>query len=126
MANNYLEWFKKGDEDEFSIQKLLEAKGHPNTICFLSQQLAEKYLKGLLVFHNIPFQKVHDLLTLETLLSKTDSTIISLHEIIVRLNRFYIETRYPGNYPEFSWSDALSAFQDALAVKNFCLKKTAS
>ncbi|MBI5786978.1 MAG: HEPN domain-containing protein, partial [Candidatus Niyogibacteria bacterium] len=72
MANNpetnYLSWLGKAGEDELSTHAVLKGGGAFSTACFLSQQMAEKYLKGLLVFHNRSFPKVHDLLELETLL----------------------------------------------------------
>lgn len=67
MANdresNHLNWFGKADEDEISAQAVLK-NGSPSTACFLSQQIAEKYLKALLVFSNKPFPKIHDLTVL--------------------------------------------------------------
>ena len=83
----------------------------------------EKHLKALLVFHKKHVPKVHDLLELETLLLSTEPEIRELHEAIVTLNRYYITTRYPGDYPEFSWKDAKEAYKVALRVKDFVLGK---
>jgi hypothetical protein len=47
-----------------------------------------------------------------------------LHDDLVVLNRYYIETRYPGDYPEFDMSEANAAFRSALSVKQFSLKRT--
>lgn len=66
--SNFREWFQKAEEDELSIQAILKENGAPSTACFLAQQMAEKYLKGLLVFYEQPFRKIHDLLKLESLL----------------------------------------------------------
>ena len=38
------------------------------------------------------------------------------------LNRYYIETRYPGDYPEFSRHDSMEALEAALRVKQFVLE----
>lgn len=65
--DNVQEWLKKASEDQISIEAILKGKGAPSTACFLSQQMAEKCLKGFLVFHEKHFPKVHDLLQLETL-----------------------------------------------------------
>jgi len=123
----YQEWFKKAEEDELSIRALLEeGGGAPSTICFLAQQMSEKYLKGLLVFRVQIFRKIHDLLDLETLLQSVDPDIIDIHAELTLLNRYYIETRYPGDYPEFSQKEAEEAFAAASRIKEFALKKTNS
>lgn len=36
---------------------------------------------------------------------------------------YYIETRYPGDFPEFSWRDAEEAFEAAKNIKKFVLEK---
>ncbi|MCX6761487.1 MAG: HEPN domain-containing protein [Candidatus Moranbacteria bacterium] len=57
----YQEWFKKANEDDLSAQSLLRHRdGTASVACFLSQQMAEKYLKGLLVSCASSFPKIHD------------------------------------------------------------------
>ena len=126
MANNpetnYLEWFVKAEEDELSIETILKGDGSPSTACFLSQQMAEKYLKGLLIFRGISFPKVHDLLELETILLGDFPEIKNLHEEFKNLNRYYIQTRYPGDYPKISFEEAQTAKESAASIKDFVLK----
>ena len=43
--NIYLDWILRAQDDERSAEILLREEGSPNTICFLCQQIAEKYLK---------------------------------------------------------------------------------
>lgn len=114
------EWFRKAEDDLLSVRAILK-EGAPSTACFLSQQVAEKYLKGLLVFLNAPFPKVHDLLQLETLLASLSHDIRSIHNDLLLLNRYYIETRYPGDYPAFTIEEARAAFDAALRVRDFVL-----
>ena len=123
-GDNAAEWFKKAEEDVISVRAILKEHGAPSTACFLSEQIAEKYLKGMLVFHGKPFPKVHDLIELETLLVESTPDVNTLHEDLVRLNRYYIETRYPGDYPEFHLDEAQAAFTSALNVKEFSVRKT--
>jgi len=92
-----------------------------STACFLSQQMAEKYLKGLLVFFDRPFPKIHDLLDLETALLPDLPKIQDLHPYLKELNRYYTETRYPGDYPEFTLRAAQDAHQAAIRIKDFIL-----
>lgn len=118
------EWLKYAYNDELNAQSILTHRdGHPNGPCFLSQQMAEKHLKALLVFHRKRVPKLHDLLELETLLIILEPKIKKLHEDLVTLNRYYITTRYPGDFPEFSWKDAKHAYESALRVKDFVLRE---
>jgi len=121
--NLYEEWFRKAQDDEQSIRALMKEKGPPSTICFLSQQMAEKYLKGFLIFHRKDFLKIHDLLGLETQLIDIEPDIHKIHNDINLLNRYYIETRYPGEYPEFTYEEAIRAFEAAQRVKKFVTEK---
>ncbi|MBI4137934.1 MAG: HEPN domain-containing protein [Candidatus Sungbacteria bacterium] len=120
----YTEWFRKAEEDEFSARAVLR-EGAPSTGCFLAQQMAEKYLKGLLIFHGKDFPKVHDLLEIETLLTDVEAKIKNVHDDVVVLNRYYIETRYPGDYEEFTRQECGDAYEAALRIKEFVLKKCA-
>lgn len=124
-SKNYLEWFRKAEEDEETIKTLLEKGGvlSLSVACFHSQQMVEKYLKGLLVFHSNDFLKIHDLIELETLLKEKLPRIIEFHEDLKSLNRYYIETRYPGDYPEFTLNEAKQAFEAAKTIKDFVLKE---
>ena len=67
--------------------------------------------------------KVHDLLELETILVAVNLAVQELHEDLTILNRYYIATRYHGDYPEFSWKDAKEAYNAAVRVKDFVLEK---
>lgn len=119
----YLEWFEKADEDELLARAGLKEKASPSGICFLSQQMAEKYLKGLIVFHNQKFSKVHDLLELEKILIHFEPDIKNYEENMDLLNRYYIETRYPGDYSEFTLEEAKNALEAAQRIKDFVLEK---
>lgn len=119
------DWFRKASEDELSAKAVLE-NGAPSTGCFLSQQMAEKYLKGLLVYLGQNFPKVHDLLELESLILEKNPDVSSIHSDLQLLNRYYVETRYPGDYPEFTLTECQEAYEAALRIKDFVLNKIAS
>lgn len=121
-AGNYVDWFKKAEEDEISTRAVLK-EGSPSTACFLSQQMAEKYLKGLLVFHGKEFQKVHDLAYLETLLLEVEPTIIQISDDLALLTDYSLKTRYPADQEEFSFQEAKEAYESALRVKSFVLER---
>ena len=117
-------WVKKADEDELSALSILKHRdGIPSTACFLSQQIAEKYLKALLIFYDQEIMKIHDLLRLESTLINFAPDIKKLHNDMDLLNDFYIETRYVGDFPEFTWNDAEQAYAAAKRIKEFVLQK---
>jgi HEPN domain-containing protein len=119
------EWFLRAQDDELSIKDILEDRqGSPNTVCFLSQQMAEKYLKGFLVFHRKRFPKIHHLDKLLNLAKKIDAQFENLRKEAEELSEFYITARYPGDYPQFTFKEAEKAFKGALKIKEFILRKT--
>lgn len=118
------EWFKRAEEDELSIGAILEEEGGaPSTVCFLSHQMAEKYLKAFLIVKKREFPKIHLLDRLLELCINIDSDFEQLKIEAVALNDYYIDTRYPGDYPQFSFKQAREAFEKALKIKEFVLKK---
>lgn len=118
------EWLKKAQEDEAGAKAIIKVKAAPSTACFLSQQLAEKCLKGLLSFYAAEIPKIHDLINLESLLIKFAPELDKMHGALTTLNRYYIETRYPGDAPEgFTWKEAEEALAAALKIKDFVYKK---
>jgi len=117
-------WLHKADEDELNIKSILKHRdGTPSAACFLSQQMAEKYLKGFLIFIKNDLVKIHDLIKIEEIISEFFSDINVVHTEVSMLNGFYIETRYPGDFPEFSWAEAEEAYESAKTIKNFVLEK---
>jgi HEPN domain-containing protein len=90
---------------------------------FLSQQIAEKYLKGLLLFDGNELVKTHDLVELMNLLKKSFPKVEKFAKDLLVLTNLYFESRYPGGFTEqFNWDDAHEAFEIAKNVKNFALK----
>jgi len=117
------EWIRRANDDELSLEAILKEGGAPNTACFLSQQMGEKYLKAFLVHKKKWYPKVHALDALWELCNKIDSSFKVLKNDAVFLNDFYVTTRYPGDYPSFSMKDGREAYEAALRVKDFVLDK---
>lgn len=125
-VNGFLaqEWLKKAEEDELTIRSLLKHRdGAPSSVCFLSQQIAEKYLKACLVFHKKKFPKTHLLEHLLELCLEIDPLFGELQKEVTLLDTFYVPTRYPGEYPEFTWDKAEIAHQAAEKIKTAVLQK---
>jgi len=116
------EWFSRADEDELSCVALLEDKISPGNVCFLAQQCAEKYLKGLLIANGQEFEKVHDLKKLANLLKDSFPKVKDLFDDFDFLNKCYIPSRYPGGFVESSnWAQAKKAVEVAKNIKKFVL-----
>ena len=82
--------------------------------------MAEKYLKAFLVFSKKKFPKIHHLEKLLGMCKAIDGEFKELDNEAVLLSEYYIETRYPGDYPEgFSWDNAKQAYDAAIRIKVF-------
>ncbi len=124
IEENYSEWIKKAEEDLLSLESLLKHRdGAPATGCFLAQQATEKFLKVLVIYKGLELEKIHDLVKITNMLESVLPEIKQFFEKIAVITRYYIETRYPGNYPEFTWEECQSAYEIANEVKIFTLNK---
>ena len=105
------EWIRKAESDFKTAEHLLQdGPDFAEGTAFHSQQAAEKYLKAFLVWHQIEFQKTHDIETLLKLAGKVDSKIPDVLKDAVILTPYGVDYRYPGEYPEVGMSDAERAF----------------
>lgn len=112
------EWIRKAESDFKTAEHLLQ--GGPDFAegtAFHSQQAAEKYLKAFLVWHQIEFQKTHDIKALLSLAAKADENIPEILRDAASLTPYGVDYRYPGDYPEVTRSDAERALQLADLVR---------
>ncbi len=111
------EWFKSGLSDfNYAEVGLKEGQIFPQ-IAFLSQQVAEKYLKGFLVLNNTEPPRIHELPKLLDLCIKINSQLEKLRDACELLTGFYIETRYPPDIPNYSKIEITEAFNNAKFIK---------
>jgi HEPN domain-containing protein len=91
------EWLAKAEED-FSVAKgLLRRRKVPaDTVCFHSQQAAEKYLKAVLQERGVRFGKTHDLEGLLRLCTAVFPQLTLLVGDAQLLNDYAVRYRYPG------------------------------
>lgn len=93
------EWFMRGDHDLESAKLLLNQKGHTDTIGFLIQQAAEKYLKGYLIYHGWKLRKTHDLRGLIAEAVEYDPGFADYQDFARKATAHYLENRYPTASP---------------------------
>jgi HEPN domain-containing protein len=112
------EWVRKTEIDFKTAGHLCH--GGPDFAegtAFHSQQAAEKYLKAFLVWHQIEFQKTHDIEALLRLAGKVDDKIPEILGDTVILTPYGVDYRYPGEYPEVTIADAKRALRLADCVR---------
>lgn len=117
-------WFKKAENDLINAENTIKMDSPPtDTICFHSQQCAEKYLKGFLTFYEIDFPKTHSLEDLILLGKSVAPKIESELEDIEILSGYGVEIRYPDEiYYDIPGEDAREAIDLAKKVKSVVLK----
>lgn len=104
------QWVGRAEED-FDVARHLLKLGDPmpaGAVCFHAQQCVEKYLKGLLAWHGVHFRKIHDLEKLIDLLPAGVALALAPGDLAV-LNRYMVEGRYPGDWPQLTTAGAKEA-----------------
>jgi len=108
------QWIQKAENDLRTAEHTLTlSEDCPfDTICFHAQQCSEKYLKALLVVHDVYFPKTHDLIALRNLVPKGIALELPLSEL-GRLSRYAATIRYPMDPEEISRETAEAAVEVA-------------
>ena len=116
------QWLDKGNE-ELRSAEYLSTMHHPTpdeTICYLCQQSAEKYLKGFIFLQDIEPEKTHDLEILLSTCQEYNKNFSSLLSKAIILKRYGIMPRYP-NELGITTDDMKIAIQYAKDVQEFVL-----
>lgn len=122
--NSARNWFILADEELLYARAGFRETTNYRYVCFDCQQIAEKYLKGYLQFSTISFPKTHNLIELLSLAAETNKNFINFTDKCKILDRYYIETRYPGGSIEiFSKKQAAEALEIAGEVIDFIVAK---
>ena len=88
-------WIKKAEED-WRVARKLDPETEPDSICFHSQQCAEKYLKAFLELHRRRFPRTHDLMVLLSIGLPLERRLQTLANTLSDLNPYSVIARYPG------------------------------
>lgn len=91
------EWIDKADHDLGSAKLIfLHIPEYFDTIAFHCQQATEKYLKAMLVFYGVEFQRTHNLVYLLELLSQNIFLSEEIYDKAILLNGYSVQIRYPN------------------------------
>lgn len=85
---------------------------------FHAQQAAEKYIKTVLVWHQVEFPKTHDLDHLIALVNRADGKLTERVREASALTPYGVDGRYPGDLPEPSPAEAKDAVEIAERVRD--------
>lgn len=122
--SNFASWLHKADHDLLNINNNLAASEIPwDTICFHAQQIAEKVLKGFLVYHGRDLLKTHDLVALLAQCVTLDSNLATLESDCRALTSFGIAARYLDDLFEPTEQDGRDMVQAAQRVRTVVLAK---
>ncbi|MBI5841556.1 MAG: HEPN domain-containing protein [Chloroflexi bacterium] len=113
-------WIMKARRDLLSAKKLARGKDpYLDTAIYHCQQLAEKVIKGWLVYHDISFEKTHDLRLLMILASEAEPKFKPWVDIVVQISPYATAYRYPGEVLEPTEKEFLQAFKNASTLYEF-------
>jgi len=122
LVNN---WILKAGKDLTSAEHefTFEDDAVTETICFHSQQAAEKYLKAYLVYLEISFTKTHEIGELITKCELKDNEIGALKEEADILTDYAITVRYPDDFYVPEIEEAQEAYDLAIKLRDYILSK---
>jgi HEPN domain-containing protein len=112
-------WLRKAASDIVTLEAALGA-GSLDGACFHAQQAAEKYLKGFLAFHDMPFPYTHNLGDLTELCAEIDILFRSLTPAASELTPYAVRLRSDDSFwPTLDM--AKQARASALAIRDLVL-----
>lgn len=97
LVANTKEWLSLAGEDLVTAE-LSPAASPPllRSCLFHCQQCAEKSLKALLAWHDVPFRRTHSLEELGEASVKIDPALAPLLDRLAPLTNYAVRFRYPG------------------------------
>jgi HEPN domain-containing protein len=116
-ADVTLAWLQRARSDLQLARAAMRARGvMPEDACFHAQQCAEKALKALLLYLEIPFPKTHAIDVLLDLLKTRGISIPNNVDETFELSEYAVQTRYPGEWEPVNKAEARRAVEQAALV----------
>ena len=98
-------WFVKAESDLADAERTLASEGPFDTACFHAQQVAERYLKGLLAVRDEPIPRTHDLEELQRRCLQAEGRLAIAGLDLTELTAYAVEMRYDFEF----WPDRETA-----------------
>lgn len=118
------EWIKKAENDLLNAKTVIKITNPPtDTICFHAQQCAEKYLEAFLISKDKEIIRTHNLRFLLEECKEFSEDFEILREEAIILNSYSIETRYPGDFIEYTVEEVQRAIEMGEKIKKNIVKK---
>lgn len=116
-------WIDKADHDLGSAKIIFQhIPEYFDTIAFHCQQATEKYIKAILVFKEIDFDRSHDLFYLLELLPSDIAVTEDKYRKAQLLNGFSIQIRYPNKIEYMSKPEIEEAISIAQEFRSFAIE----
>ena len=121
LRNKAQRWYTQARDDVEAAQALLSARKYAQT-CFYAQQAAEKGMKAVWFLLDLDPWGHSCARLIRDLPAATNEEFAKLLDTSLRLDKFYIPTRYPDALPDlipaeaFTLDEARSAIRSAEAV----------
>lgn len=113
-------WLMKARRDVLSARRLARGKEpYFDTAIYHCQQAAEKAIKGWLVYHDLSFEKTHDLRLLVTLAAEAEPKFADWFEVAEQVSPYATAYRYPGEVLEPDESEYQQAFKSTSGLYDF-------
>lgn len=116
------QWLSKAHKDLQAAGVLLGAPVHDyESAGFHAQQAAEKFIKAMLVRHQVEFPRTHDIGRLRDLVGRADSDLAARLAPADSLTPYAIEFRYPGELGPVPQQEGMRAVRLAEATRDAVL-----
>lgn len=123
LERDHRAWITKAENDLLNIRNNLAAERVPwDTVCFHAQQVAEKLLKALLVYHGRLPLRTHDLVALLADCAQIHPSLAELKPECDKLTAFAIASRYPMPFGEPSEADGHAMVAAAEKIRTVILE----
>ncbi len=97
MKKMSAEWVQKAEGDyRVAARESAAPDAVCDAVCFHCHQCVEKYLKAVLVEHDVDFEKIHDLEALMYVCKPFAPGLEKHREGLIWLTQFSVRVRYPG------------------------------
>lgn len=115
-----LKWIEKADHDlGTAILIFKHIPEYRDTIAFHCQQAVEKYLKGYLLFLDLEFRKIHDLVYLAELIGQKKPLNSDLISKLIELEDYAVEIRYPDSEIQLTNEEILNAIAISKEIREY-------